>query len=183
MAAPDMSLQSSVTARPAKGYEGMLDVAFPNNAVVTAVNADTVSIPFGKGVAFKASAPPTELSVTLPTAQADNIMGISVFRHGYSRAWTDAAGVVHGELDATGLVPGCSFGVARAGRMLVTAGSNVTAGVSRLYIRRAGGTLGALEGASDSTNMVDCTNAGVWMSTVTAGNLAWLEFNFTGLKT
>lgn len=175
-----MSIQTSITASPAQGYAGTLDTAFPRQ-IATARNADSVSIGFGKGVVWDPSAPATDRDVTLPVSQTDKVMGIVVHSHAYSRTWTDSSGGVHGDLDATGLVPGVVMGILRQGRILVTAGSTVVAGTNRLYVRRAGGTLGALEGAADATNMIDCTGQGVWMSSVSSGSLAWLEVNFTTL--
>lgn len=181
MANGNLSIQTTVSARPAKGYAGMLDAAYPHS-IITAQNGEaSASIPFGKGVVWDPTSPAHDVSVTLPANQADKVMGIVVFRGGYSRAWTDADGVVHGDLDATGLVPGTVLGVLRRGRILVTAASAVTPG-DRLYIRRTAGlgeSLGALEDAADSTDMIDSTNQGVWMSTAAAGELAWLEVDFT----
>ena len=183
MANGNLSIQTSITARPAKGYPGMVDATAPHT-IITAYNAEaSASIPFGKAVCWDPSAPANELSVTLPAgAQTTPVMGIVVYRGAYSRAWTDSDGVVHGDLDATGLVPGTVMGILRRGRILVTAASTVVAGVSRLYVRSVAGlgeTLGALEDAADSTDMIDCTNQGQWMSSVAAGELAWLEVDFT----
>lgn len=180
-----MSLQTAVSARPAKGYPGMVDAAAPHY-IVTAQNGEaSASIPFGKAVVWDPSSPAHDISVTLPANQTDKVMGIVCFRGGYSRAWTDADGVVHGDLDATGLVPGTVLGVLRRGRMLVTAASAVTPG-DRLFVRRTAGvgeSLGALEDAADSTDMIDSQNQGVWMSTAAAGELAWIEVDFTGTPT
>lgn len=176
-----MSIQTSVSVGPAQGYVGTLDV-LANHHLVSGRNDDSVSIPFGKAVIWDPSAPAADFSVTLPAgSQTSPVMGIVMFSQRYARAWTDVSGVVHGDLDATGLVPGTLMTVVRQGRILVTAASNVTAGVTKLYVRSTatlGQTLGALEGAADSTNMIDCTAQGTWMSTATAGNLAWLEVNF-----
>jgi hypothetical protein len=174
-----MALQTTTPTSYTRGYAGMVDASIPATQFVTGRNDDSVSIPFGKAVVWDPSAPATDFSVTLPANQSDPVMGIVVHSNKYQVAWTDKDGTVHGELDGTGLVPGVMMTILRKGRILVTANSNVTAGVSRLYVRRAGGTLGNLEGAVDATNMIDCTTQGQWMETVTSGNLAWLEVDFT----
>lgn len=178
-----MSIQTSVTASPLKGYAGMLDVGAPHR-IATARNGEaSASIPFGKAVIWDPSTPATEQDVTLPAgSQTSPVMGITVHQHTFSKSWTDADGNLHGEVDATGLMVGTIFGVLRQGRIMVVAASNVTAGVSKLYVRSVAGlgeTLGALEGAADASDMIDCSTKATWMSTVTAGNLAWLEVDFT----
>lgn len=179
-----MSIQTSVTVAPLKGYAGTLDTAAPS-VITTARNSEaSASIPFGKAVCWDPSAPATERDVTLPAgSQTTPVMGIVVHSHDFSRTWTDSSGSVHGELDATGLLPGTIFGVLRKGRILVTAGSAIVAGVSRLYVRTVAGanTVGTLEDAADGVNMIDCTAQGQWMSTVAAGELAWLEVDFTNI--
>lgn len=175
-----MAFQTSVSVGPALGYAGQLDV-LANHHIVSARNDDSVSIPFGKAVVWDPSTPATDLSATLPAAESNAVMGIVIFSQRFARAWTDSAGVVHGDLDATGLVPGTMMSVLRQGRILVVAASDVVAGVSKLWVRAVAGlgeTLGALEDADDSTDMIDCTAQGTWMTTAAAGSLAWLEVNF-----
>lgn len=177
-----MAIQTSVSVAPAKGYAGTLDPAYPS-VLVSAQNAEaSASIPFGKAVVYDPSSPAHDFSATLPAAETNTVMGIVVHSHHYARAWIDQSGTTHGELDATGLRPGTTFTVARKGRMLVTAASTVVAGVSKLWVRAVAGlgeTLGALEDADDSTDMIDCTTQGRWVSNASAGELAWLEFDFT----
>lgn len=176
-----MAVQTAVTSNPAKGHAGLLDATAPH-FITHAINADSVSIPFGKAVVWDPSTPATDISVTLPANQTDPVMGIVVKMDHYAKAWIDVDGNTHGELDGTGLRPEVMMTVLRKGRILVTAATAVVAGVSRLYVRRTAGlgeTLGALEDAADSTDMIDCTNQGVWVSTAGAGELAWLEVDFT----
>jgi len=109
-------------------------------------------------------------------------MGIAIHSHNFAQSWTDSNGTVQGEVDATGIMPGVVFGVLRKGRILVTAATAVVAGVSKLWVRAVAGlgeTYGALEDADDTTDMIDCTTKGTWMSTAAAGSLAWLEVDFT----
>jgi hypothetical protein len=177
-----MSVQTTVTAAPLAGYPGMLDTAFPH-AIATARSAEaSAAIPFGKAVVWDSSTPATDRDVTLPTIESDSVMGIVVHSHNFSKTWVDSGGNTHGELSAVGLLPGTIFGVLRKGRILVTAATAVVAGVSKLWIRAVatvGETLGALEDADDSTDMIDCTTKGTWMSTAGVGELAWLEVDFT----
>lgn len=172
-----MSAQSSYVDAPAIGYSGTLDQTSPSTTM-TAKNVEvTASMGFGKAVVFKTSSPVSDLDVLLPAAQTDKVAGIVLKADTYDRVWTDDAGGTHGQLDSTGLITGTVMTLVRSGRMLVTAAVAVAPG-DRLYVRNAGGTLGALENASDSTNMIDCTGQGQWMSTAAIGGLAWLEFDF-----
>jgi hypothetical protein len=177
-----MSIQTSVSVAPAKGYAGTLDTAYPHVLITARSVEASASIPFGKAVVWDSSAPATDRDVTLPTAETDSVMGIVVHSHNFARAWVDSAGNTQGELDATGLRPNTIFSVLRKGRILVTAATATVAGASKLWVRAVatvGETLGALEDADDSTDMIDCTTKGTWMSTVAAGELAWLEVDFT----
>lgn len=177
-----MSVQTTVTAAPAIGYAGMLDTAYPH-ALATARSAEaSAAIPFGKAVVWDPSTPATDRDVTLPTTENDSVMGIVVHSHNFSKSWVDSGGNTHGELSATGLLPGTIFGVLRKGRILVVAATATVAGVSKLWVRAVAGvgeTLGALEDADDSTDMIDCTTKGTWMTTAGIGDLAWLEVDFT----
>lgn len=177
-----MGIQTSVSARPAAGFAGMLDAGYTNDVIFAQNGEASASIPFGKAVIWDPSSPAHAKSATLPAgSQTSPVMGIVAYSNAYSASWTDKDGGVHGELDATGLVPGTQLNVLRRGRILVVAASAVVAGVSKLYVRSVAGlgeTLGALEDAADATDMIDCTANGTWMSTVAAGELAWLEVDF-----
>ena len=176
-----MSIQTSVSVAPLEGYAGTLDTAYPHTLITARSSESSASIPFGKAVVWDPSTPTHDRDVTLPTGETDSVMGIVVHNHNFARAWIDSAGTTHGELDATGLRPGTIFSVLRKGRILVTAATATVAGVSKLWVRAVAGlgeTLGALEDADDSTDMIDCTTKGTWMSTVAAGELAWLEVDF-----
>ncbi len=175
-----MSVQTSISTAPAIGYAGMLDSG-PCDIVTGISGESSASIPFGKAVVWDPSGPVSDYHVTLPANQSDKVRGLVVHSHAYARAWTDADAVVHGQLDGTGLLPGTSLSLLRKGRMLVVAASAVSPG-DRLYVRRTAGvgeTLGALEDAADSTDMIDCTAQGVWLTTAAAGDLAWIEVDFT----
>ena len=178
----NMSFQTSISVAPALGYAGMVDAGAPNYFVTGRNDEASASIPFGKAVVWDPSSPATDISVTLPANQTDPVMGIVAFSQRHSRAWVGADGNTYGELDATGLRPGTIMNVLRKGRILVVAASTVVAGVSKLYVRRTatgGEALGDLEDAADGTDMIDCSTKGTWMTSATAGSLAWLEVDFT----
>lgn len=177
-----MPAQTTYLDAPALGFAGSLDYKRPN-ATLTMKNTEaSASIPFAKGVKRKASAT-TDYDATFPSAQADRILGIVVRNNTYARTWTDESGVVMGQLDAVGLVPGTLMTVATTGRMLVTAAAAVTAGAG-LFVRCVAGggkVVGDLEAAADGINTVDCSTQGRWETSASAGGLAWLSFNFTNI--
>lgn len=179
-----MSVQTAISTNPAIGYAGMLDSGAHD--IVSGISGETAaSIPFGVAVVWDPAAPVSDIHCTLPANQTDKVRGIVVHRHYYARVWTDANGNDHGELDADGLRPGVSLNILRKGRILVRAEKAVSPG-DRLYVRRTAGAgeyVGALENAADSTDMIDCTNQGVWLTSADAGELAWLEVDFTNFPT
>jgi hypothetical protein len=177
-----MSVQTSVTDAPLQGYAGMIDTAAPHHIATVRSAEASAAIPFGKAVVLDPSTPATDRDVTLPTTENDLVFGIVVHGQNFSKSWTDGDGNVHGELSSTGLLPGTIFGVLRKGRILVVAATAVVALTSRLWVRAVAGvgeTLGALEDADDSTDMIDCTGQGQWMTTADIGDLAWLDVDFS----
>lgn len=179
-----MSVQTAINPNPAIGFPGMLDSG-PHD-IVSGISGETsASIPFGVAVVWDPTSPASDIHCTLPAGQTNKVRGIVVHEHHYARVWTDANGNSHGELDADGLRPGVSLNILRKGRILVRAAKAVNPG-DRLYVRAVAGAgeyLGALENASDGTDMIDCTNQGVWLTTAGAGELAWLEVDFTNFPT
>lgn len=177
---PAMSVQTSISTNPAKGFVGMLDTSFPNEFISVCNGEASASIPFGYGVVFDPSSPVSESHVTLPAAEGNKFAGIVPFRQGYQPAWTDNNGVVHGDLDSVGLRAGTWFGLLRKGRILVTAEDACTRG-DRLWVRcTAGGpgeVVGGLTNADEGTETIDATGQGMWDSTAAAGELAWLVIN------
>ena len=177
-----MGFQTSVTEFPPIGYAGTLDARSRHDAITLKSVESSASMPFGVAVCFKTSAPLTDLDALLPAATTDKVAGILKFSHAYARAWTDDAGTTFGDLDGTGLRPGALLSVVRNGRILVKCGSGCKPG-DRLFIRALGsgadgGTKGNLENAADSSNMIDATTQGQWLTTAVAGGLAWLEVDF-----
>lgn len=175
-----MSVQTTFSDAPAIGYAGTLDSNLAHD-VITMLNAEaSASIAFGRAVKFKDTVT-TDKDAVLPAAETDSILGIVLRADTYSVAWTDLDGTVHGQLDSTGIKPGNFMNVLRRGRVLVVCEDAVEAG-DKLWVRAvAGGDpefLGGLNNADDSTDMIDCTANGTWMTSASAGGLAWLDVNF-----
>lgn len=174
-----MTVQSSYSTAPAIGYAGTLDSNLAHD-IVTMKNAEaSTSIAFGLAVKFKDTVT-TDKDAVLPAAETDSVLGIVLRSGTYAVAWTDLDGNVHGQLDATGLVPSAMMNVLRKGRVLVTCVSGCEAG-DKLWVRAVTGThtsIGGLENADDSTNMIDATSKGTWMTSASAGGLAWLDVSF-----
>ncbi len=176
-----MSVQTTYSTAPVIGYAGTLDTKNPFQ-VLTMKNVEaSASIPFGYAVCPDLTSPASDLSALLPALETDTVFGIVVKSDSYERVWTDDLGNVYGQLDSTGLKPGALLNVLRKGRILVVAEDTVAVG-DRLWVRcttgGAGEIIGGLTNADEGTETIDCTKQGVWMSSATAGNLAWLEVDF-----
>lgn len=180
-----MSLQTDYPTVTPSGYSGQLIGATEDHAIMSAKNAEvSASIGFGRGVAWKISSPATDLDVLFPAAQTDLVAGINIYLNEYARAFTTTditgASVTVGDLDGTGLRPGVVMAILRRGWILVTCDSGCAVG-DRLFVRStaaAGGAVGGLGNAADSTNMIDCTKQGQWLSSAAAGALAKLSVDF-----
>lgn len=174
-----MAFQTTYLDVQPLGYSGQLAGGF--HVISTFKNAEaSASMPFGVAVKFKTSSPVTDLDVLFPTAITDLVAGIVAKSTAYERSWADEAGVVHGQLDAVGLIAGQLISLVRKGRVLVTCVSGCKPG-DRLFVRALTGSftvIGGCENAADASNMIDCTKQGQWMSTAVAGGLAWLEVDF-----
>ena len=178
-----MGAQTTYSSAPGLGYSGTLDHDYPHG-ILTVKNVETsASIPFGKAVKFKTSSPASNYDALLPAAESDKVAGIVIREEIYARTYTDADGNTVGDMDGTGLIPGTFFNIARKGRMLVTVATAVAVG-DGLWVRAVAGsgeTLGALENADDSTDMIDCTTQARFVTSASIGGLAWLEFDFTNI--
>lgn len=177
-----MGAQTTYPSQPAIGHAGTMFKRDPE-AFLGAKNVEA-SAPMAAGkqaVCFKTSAATSDFDVLLPAAQSDKVMGIPVKEDTFDRTWTDADGVTHGQLGPNGYVAGTLFNAARFGRMLCVAAKACKPG-DPLFVRAVAGGgeyLGALENASDSSDMIDCTGKAEWVTTAAnAGDLAWLEFDF-----
>jgi hypothetical protein len=177
-----MSVQTTYSSAPATGYAGTLDTKSPHHVLTMKNVESSASIAFGYGVCFDLVAPASDLSALLPALESNTVAGIVLHSHAYEREWTDSDGNSHGDLDADGLKPGALMNVLRKGRVLVVAEDAVAVG-DRLWVRcttgGAGEVLGGLTNADEGTETIDCTKQGVWMSSASAGGLAWLEVDFT----
>lgn len=180
-----MTLQSDYPTVTPIGYSGQLIGATSDHAITTVKNAEvSASIGFGRAVVWKLSSPVTDLDVLFPAAQSDLVAGINIYLNEYARAFTTTditgASVTIGDLDGTGLRPNVIFAILRRGWILVTCDSGCAVG-DRLFVRStaaAGGAVGGLGNAADSTNMIDCTKQGQWLSSTVAGGLAKLSVDF-----
>lgn len=175
-----MTVQSTFSDAPAIGYAGTLDSNLAHD-VITMKNAEaSSSIQFGRAVKFKDTVS-SDKDAVLPAAETDSIIGIVVRSDTYGVAWTDLNGNVSGQLDANGVKPGAFLNVLRRGRILVVCEDGCEAG-DKLWVRAVAvgdpEFLGGLNNADDSTDMIDCTSKGTWMTSAAAGGLAWLDVNF-----
>ncbi len=162
--------QTSYSSNMAKGFAGML--ADGSRADIITMRNVEASAEIAFGLAVKYGGTSDDLGAKLPAAETDKIAGIVVHTHSYNKT---------NQLGTTGVKTGELLNVIRKGRILVTAQTAVAPG-DRLWVRAVAGgaeVLGGLEDADDSTDMIDCTNQGVWMTTAAAGELAWLEVDFT----
>lgn len=175
-----MTVQSTFGDNPAIGFAGTLDSNLAHD-VITMKNAEaSASIAFGRAVKFKDTVT-SDKDAVLPAAETDTILGIVLRSDTYAVAWTDLDGNTYGQLDSTGVKPEAFLNVLRRGRVLVVCEDGCEPG-DKLWVRAvAGGDpefLGGLNSADDSTDMIDCTSKGTWMTTASAGGLAWLDVNF-----
>jgi len=179
-----MALQTDYPTTTPAAFNGSLVGSIEDHDIAPFINQDTVSIGFGRGVAFKTSSPATDLDVLLPATQSDLVAGIVIHFDQYPRAFTTTditgASVTIGQLDGTGLRPGTMMAVLRRGMINVICDSGCAVG-DRLFVRSttaSGGAVGGLGNAADSTNMIDCTKQGQWMSSAAAGAVAqlWVDF-------
>lgn len=174
-----MGLQTSYTDFPPIGYAGQLTGG--GHQVVSMKNVEaSASMPFGAPVVYKLSSPATPQDVLLPFSSADLVAGLIVKSHAYERAWTDADGVIHGELDSVGVITGYGINVLKKGRMIALCTSGCAVG-DRLFVSFAAGSVytakGQLGNVTD-TNALDCTKQASWQSVAAAGGLAMIDVDF-----
>ena len=177
-----MSLQTTYLTVPAIGYEGTLQ-GDADADIITLKNVEaSASMPFGRAVAWKTSSPASDKDALLPASTSDKIAGIIVKSNAYERTWTDQDGTVHGSLDSTGIVTGELINVLRDGKIIVKCMTGC-APADRLFVCSTAATtytaVGQLGNADESSNTVDCTKQGQWLTTAAAGGLAWLDVDFT----
>lgn len=175
--------QVTYTALPQIGIGGMLQGSLDQDIITLKNTEATASMPFGIAVCWRTSGATSDIDALLPATQSDLVAAIVVHSHFHPVQFTDIGGS-HGELGATGLVPGTTFNALRRGKVLVPVPSSLTIKPSdRLFVRAVSNgaistQLGSCENAADSTNMIDCTKQGQWLTTP-VNNLAWLDVDFT----
>lgn len=172
--------QTTYSAAPAIGFAGMRE-ANANDDVITGKNVDAGNMPFGIGVVWKTSGATSDIDMLLPAAQSDLVAGIVIRSNAHALQWTDLSGS-HGELSATGLVPNTLFNVLRRGKIMVACASGCKPS-DRLFVRAVSNgaistQLGSCENAADSTNMIDCSKQGQFLTTAAANAFAWLDVDF-----
>lgn len=165
------------------GFAGQLLAEF-GDGIVSAINSEaSLEIAFGCAVKFGGVAN-VDQSAKLPTAETDKIMGIVLHSHAYSLETDVGTGANGGAATVRpGIKPGKMMNVLRKGRVLAICEDGCVPG-DRLWVRGVSAGdgvefLGGLNNADDSTDTVDCTNQGVWLTTAAAGGLAELEVDFT----
>lgn len=181
-----MTLQSDYPTANPVGYSGQLVGATTQHDIIGVKNVEaTASIAFGRAVVWKLSSPASDMDVLLPAAETDTVAGIVIHLLNYSRAFTstdiNGASQTYGDLDGTGLRPGTLMAILRRGTILVTVEDAVAVG-DRLWVRAVAGAdpefLGGLLSADDSTDTIDCTKQGQFLTSAAAGGLAQLYVDF-----
>jgi hypothetical protein len=163
--------QLTYTTTIGKAFAGML--ADTSEMVIeTRVNADVVSIPFGKFVETGGSVGDQGAVLTVGSGK---ILGPVVHAHNYGRTFTDSSGVVHGELDATGLVPKSVMNVLVKGRIWVLSETAAAVG-DPVFVRKdtgeAGESLGSVANAADEADMIDLTAKARYITSVSSASVA-----------
>lgn len=173
-----MSIQTTFNDMPSTAFAGLMTDG-DDHRIYPMKNADVVSMPFGRAVAFKPSGATTDQDATLPANSTDLVAGILVKSDQYDRTYSLAGGGTGGELDATGLVVGAMLNIMTEGTVWAICEDGCTPGL-RLWIRYSGGLgLGTCR-ATDAggSTCLTANGQGKWLTTATAGALAKLQVNF-----
>jgi len=177
-----MPVQTSYSDTYKVGFAGMLaDSGGGAHDIMSMVNVDVVSIPFGTGVIFKSSNV-TDMDALQPLGSSDKVAGIVVFSDAYQRTYTLGDGTLGGDLDSVGLVVGTIMNVLRKGRIWVTPVTACAPGDRGYLSYNATGVataVGLWENAADSGHTIDMSAQTVFVTTALAGGLAILDCNFT----
>jgi hypothetical protein len=182
-----MSLQTDFSINPPLAYEGQLIGPIELYDIIPAKNADSVSIPFGTFVAWKKSSPTSDFDVVLPAANTDSIAGVVIHLKSYMPAFSikdlNGATQTAGQLDANGLVPGTMMAILRRGKIAVKSTAAAAVAVDdHLFVGAVTNTTVTLPGkarnSADSTNTIDCSKQGVFLSSGATGTFLELDVNF-----
>jgi len=170
-----MSVQTTYTTSPAIALEGQ---RYPTQGedIISMVNREaSAEMDFGLAVVWEVPEGGTEDAGALaPDAIDEIVAGILVHSHAYAKP---------DQLGDDGVKPGEKLSVMRKGKIWVKPEDAVAPG-DRLFIRAvvAGGEReGAVRMSADSTDCIDSTGQGVFLTSAGAGELALLEVDFTNL--
>ncbi len=101
-------------------FAGMLAQLTPATIETGISTEASASMPFGSALVYDSVRAAGDQSCLLPSASSGQpFKGFLLHAHNYGRTWTDSTGAVHGELDATGLVPKATLNVLVKGRIVV----------------------------------------------------------------
>jgi hypothetical protein len=173
-----MSVQTTYVAA-ADAFEGMLYDGGPQPDIMSFINQETEAgdgtdeMAFGHAVKFEGSS--EDQGALHPTAETSVICGIVVHSHAYA----------DDELGDVGVKPGAVLNILRRGKIWVRVPTGCAPG-DRLWVRAVAGggeEIGSCENADDSTDTVDCTNQGVFLTTAAADGLALLSVCFDNFPT
>ena len=177
-----MSVQTTYSNFPAVAFAGQL-ATIEDADIITGFNADTSDMPFGIAVSYKAS-PTYNTDMTLPvTSGGAKVAGILIHSHAHERQYYLPDGTLAGDLAAGGLVPGAKLDILRRGRVWVTVVQTVAVG-DRLFVAWEADSVitysaaGQIGNADVSSNTLDCTRLGEFVTAAPAGGLAMLDVNF-----
>lgn len=172
-----MSVQTTYTQDPAIALEGQLADEQQSPVIISMRNNEaTAEMAFGLAVVFEGST--DDQGALAPDAITEDVAGIVIHSHAYERG-------ENGTLGETGVKPGGTLNVLRKGRIWVKPETSVSPG-DRLHIRAVAlGTEreGAVRASADSTDTIDSTNQGVFLTSADANGLALLEVDFTSSPT
>jgi hypothetical protein len=175
-------VQTSYSTAPAAAYAGML-ADDTNNEVMTMINAEaSTSMPFGIVCSFKTTSPASDRDACLPTATETKLAGVVCHAHDYERQFALPDGTNAGELDSTGLVPGTVMAVLWRGTIWVKVQQAVVPG-DRLFVCKSANTVytakGQVGNADESSNTIDATAIGRFLSSAKIGGFAKLQVDFS----
>lgn len=166
-------IQTGYNVAMDRGIDGALADDGPHDVVARYNEEASAEIAFGRAVKQGTN----DRGCKLPTAQADEIMGVVVHSNTYSK------GTSTSDLGSTGVRAGGLLSILQRGRLLVMNRGAAVGPSSRLYVRAVSSdtgfeTKGGLEGAADAAKMIDCTKQGKWRGTIAQGALGVLDVDF-----
>ncbi len=165
-----LTVQSTYPSARTAAIAGTLADTSAHEIVAMVNNEASAEILFGQAVCFEGST--IYEGVLSPDITSDKICGIAIRAYNY---------VPSSDLGDTGVEPGGVLNVLRKGRCWVTVEEAVAPG-DRMFIRvvtSGSETEGAFRKSADSSDCIDSTTQGVYLSTAGIGGVALLEVDFT----